>query len=131
MNEDKELQKKIDPIILDFVRKLDNLGLQTSAFIFTPKGDFVVRCGNAPHEGRDLVRLHYFLSMATQILEAEGQYERRTDFSGPTPQTPLESADKLALSVLCCPTIPEQVYELAKKYADERIPRSPEETGRA
>jgi hypothetical protein len=121
---EKELQKKLEPHIRKFVQEVDKLGLQTSALIFDPTGDFLNRCGNAPHEGKDLVRLHYFLSLVCVNLELLGHYEQSKSEDGPKPSNPEEIADKLVLSLLQAPSdlIPDRVLELATEYAEARRP---------
>ena len=83
---ERELSKKLEPAIKAFVQKVDALGLQTSALIFDPEGDFLIRCGNAPHQGRDLVRLHMYLALIVAHLEAAGHFESTEIESGPQPQ---------------------------------------------
>jgi hypothetical protein len=119
-----ELQRKLEPAIKRFVLEVDKLGLQTSALIFSPDGDFLMRCGNAPHEGRDLVRLHYFLSIVCARLEASGHYERTKDFSGPQAPDSQEIADQLALILMQMPKdlIPVRVCDILDDYVSSRRP---------
>lgn len=124
---EKELQEKLEPAIRAFVQNVDKLGLQTSALIFDPDGDFLIRCGNAPHTGRDLVRLHYFLSIVCASLEESGHYDRsELSDEGPSPSTPdpQEKADRLVLALLQVPPelIPDRVLDLAREYAEARKP---------
>jgi len=123
--DEKELHEKLDPAIREFVKKVDSLGLQTSALVFSPDGDFLVRCGNAPHQGRDLVKLHYCLSLICAQLEAQGYYARPepvSEGSGPIPE---EIADRLVLALLAMPSemIPDRVLDLALEYAGSRRPK--------
>lgn len=125
--EEKEIHKKIEPAIRDFVQKIDRAGLQMSALIFDPQGDFLIRCGNAPHQGRELVRLHYMLSLVCAQLEAEGHYDQY-DLSekGGSQYTsnPEEAADRLALALLQVPPsmIPDRILDIAREYAEARRP---------
>jgi hypothetical protein len=122
--DEKELRDRLEPEIHKFVQKVEKEGLQVSALIFDPQGGFLMRCGNAPQEGDELVRLHYFLSLICTRLEAQGQYERFTpaaSYSGPSSE---EIADSLAVALLAMPSelIPSQLQELAQQYAASRRP---------
>lgn len=124
---EKELQEKLEPAIRTFVQSVDKLGLQTSALIFDPEGDFLIRCGNAPHQGRELVRLHYFLSLVCANLEEAGYYDRsELSDEGPSPSAPdpQEKADRLVLALLQVPSemLPDRILELAREYAESRRP---------
>lgn len=121
---EREIRAKLAPAIQKFVQVLDKMGLQVSALVFDPEGDFLMRCGNAPAEGRELVRLHYWLSLICASLEAAGYYERTEGVSGPQPPDPQESADMLVLALLQMPPdlLPDRVLDLLQQYAESRKP---------
>ena len=126
INDEKfhELRVKLEPIMNDFVRKVQNLGLTTSALIFDAETGFLVRCGNAPAEGRELVRLHYFLSYVAASLEQQGLSERfKLADKGLGPSSD-ELADTLALTLLQTPSdmIPQPVLDSLMEYVNSRRP---------
>jgi hypothetical protein len=119
---EREIRAKLEPAIQKFVQVLDKMGLQVSALVFDPEGDFLMRCGNAPAEGRELVRLHYWLSLICASLEAAGYFQRLDGESGPQPPDPQESADRLVLALLQMPKemVPERVLQLVDAYVNSR-----------
>ncbi len=121
---EQEIHAKLAPAIKAFVQKVDKLGLQVSALVFDPEGDFLMRCGNAPAEGPDLVKLHYYLSLICACLEASGHYKRSGIESGPQPSDPEIAADRLALTLLQMPSedLPARVQDLLQEYMEARKP---------
>jgi len=118
-------QNKINPAIAKFVDAMTKEGLQVSALIFDPEGDFLIRAGNVKQQGEAFVKLHYMLSLVTAHLDAQGYYEH-TEPSSPSqaslPRDTQEIADRLAMAVLQVPAelLPDRIVDLAQEYADAR-----------
>jgi hypothetical protein len=123
--EEKDKQAKITPAIRDFVSAIEKAGLVTSALIFDPEGDFLIKCGNAAQEGKEFVRLHYFLSLVVAQLDASGHYTK-DDVDLPadidTSENSRNVADRLVMALLSMPAemLPERIVTLAQEYADAR-----------
>lgn len=123
--DEKERQTKINPAIHRFVGEMEKAGLQVTALIFDPEGDFLIRAGNVPHQGKEFVRLHYLLSLVVANLDAAGYYEVS---EAPAPnlaslgQGAEMIADRLAVLLLSMPEslLPERIREMAQQYADVR-----------
>ena len=120
--DEKERQTKISPAIHRFVGEMEKAGLQVTALIFDPKGDFLIRAGNVPQQGREFVRLHYLLSLVVANLDAAGHYEKTDVVSGDISQDAEQIADRLAVLLLSMPEslLPERIREMAQQYADVR-----------
>lgn len=119
---DKELHKKLKPIVEDFVRRIDKTGLKVSALIFNEDG-FLSRCGNTTHTGSALVKLHYYLSFYAANMEALGLWDGG-EFDLDTPpkgKTPLELSDNLVIELMAIQdTLPDRVKQTLKQYAESR-----------
>ena len=121
--EEKDKQAKITPAIRDFVSAIEKAGLVTSALIFDPEGDFLIKCGNAPQEGKEFVRLHYFLSLVVAQLDASGHFSRtEVDLPSDTSENAQNVADRLVMALLSMPAemLPDRIVTLAQEYADTR-----------
>jgi hypothetical protein len=121
--EEKDKQAKLSPAIRDFVAAVERAGLVTSALIFDPEGDFLIKCGNATQEGKEFVRLHYFLSLVVAQLDASGHYTKDTvELGGYSSENAQNVADRLAVALLSMPAemLPDRIVALAQEYADTR-----------
>jgi hypothetical protein len=120
---DTEKAKRLAPALAELTRKLEAEGLEYSALIFSPEGEFLIRAGNTKHEGMDFVRLHYYLSLVIANLDAMGLETDLSDVAesaaGNT-QDAGEIAAKLALACITVPTdmIPSRVVDLARQYLE-------------
>lgn len=120
---DEEIARKIAPAVEAFTQTMDDNGLMVSSLIFDENGTFLVRAGNAPHQGEAFVRLHYYLSLAISQLDLMGQ---RTDMSGFAAEAGTQSrvgreiALHLAQSCLMVPPelVPDRIRTLAAEYLD-------------
>ncbi len=118
-------QNKINPAIHKFVDAMDKEGLQVSALIFDPEGDFLIRAGNVEHQGEAFVKLHYMLSLVAAHLDAAGYYKHVEPSSPQQASLPRDTqaiADRLAVLLMSMPPtlLPDRVLDLVNEYAEAR-----------
>ncbi len=120
---EKEIRAKLTPAIKRLVEDANKLEMNLSGFVFDSDLDLLIRFGNVGHvQGPNLIRMHWGLATVATELEAEGHYSVSDETLGTLGQDPLEIADKLALSVIACPSdaVPARVREYAENFAEMR-----------
>lgn len=99
-------------------------GYLISGFIFRDdvENPVLIRFGNAPVEGEDLIKLHSLLSYTAAVLEDKGLLERADFPAAPTGPTSEEIADKLAVMLLERPPQDDsdEVIDLVTRYIQSR-----------
>ena len=121
--EDVEKAKRISPALRELTRKLEAEGLQYSALIFNPDGEFLIRAGNSEHRGADFVRMHYYLALVIAQLDQMGLQSDLSvveQMASPSGKDPAEIALRMAQCVLMVPTelVPDRIRTLATEYLD-------------
>ena len=118
--DEKKLAAKIAPAIHAFTQAIADAGLVTSALIFSPEGEFLMRAGNSPHTGGEFVRLHYYLALVIAQLEASGHFSDTSITDAPRTIDPADVALRLATACIQCPSemVPSRIRELADAYFD-------------
>lgn len=141
MSNIREMYDKIDadlkPHWDGLVRAASKYGLLITGFIWgdpVPEDDnpYLVRFGNLQTTTpQEMFAINYQLSVMAARLESEGNMERTLtaadasdEVSAPKGQSPLEIADKLALTLLVAPPegVPAEVLEILDQYLKTRRP---------
>lgn len=120
---DVETARKIAPACHAFTQAMADAGLVTSALIFDEDGSFLIRAGNAPQQGAEFVRLHYYLALVIASLDRMGERRDLSVVAGEpatNTQEPTEIALRMAQACLMVPVelIPDRIRTMATEYLD-------------